>query len=339
MDVATAPSLDPLELPVTEKALDASSCQDAPLPNLPQPFKHTGWRPQRERIYRALQAADVGRWRARRFATCGAQAWILAHREDPERYKIVLTCCHDRFCVPCARARAFNIRANLAKHTEGLTLRFVTLTMAHSDHTLDHQLDRLYRAFRSLRATPLWRDRVRGGVAFLEVKLSEVDNRWHPHFHCLIDSTFLPQQLLSSTWLDVTSDSKIVDIRLVRDPAEVDKYITKYVTKPASANTFRDPLRLDELVKALAHRRLFITFGECRRWRLTAPADPTDWTLLYHEAELREKAHEGDELAQAMMDRIIAFLFGQEEPEFSLPRRDFGRGPPSATPDAQLTLW
>lgn len=331
--------LDPLETPVTEKSLQALSEQDASSKILPQPFKHSGWRSQRQRIHDVLVAVEASGWRSRRFATCGAQAWVLRHKDQDSLFRIVLTCCHDRFCVPCARARAFNIRQNLAKHTAGKTLRFLTLTLKHTDQPLDQQLDRLYRAFRALRATSLWRERVRGGVAFLEVKLSESDKKWHPHLHCLIDSTFLPKHQISSAWLDATGDSEIIDIRLVRDTAEVDKYITKYVTKPTSPNVLRDAVRLAEVIKALMHRRMFITFGQCRNWKLTEAADPSKWTLLYHEVQLREKANDGDPFAQELLDRIAAFIYGQDEQEFVLELSILSQPPPAATIDAQLRLF
>jgi hypothetical protein len=338
MQVASA-SLDPLETPVAEPPLEASSAIDARSTSLPQPFKHSGWRPQRERIYRAILAGEASGWRSKRFATCGANAWVLGSKTEFQRYKVVLTCCHDRFCVPCARARAANIRANLAKHTEGRTLRFVTLTLAHTAAPLVDQLDRLYRAFRTLRGKPVWKDRVRGGVAFLELKLGNGETPWHPHLHVLIDSTFLPQHQLSSTWLDVTGDSKIVDIRLVRDVAEIDKYVTKYVTKPISANAYRDSLRLNQAIAALSGRRMFITFGDCRNWRLTEPADPSAWTLIASETELRERALDGDTFAEQLLDRIAAFIYGHDDAEFVIDRTISCRPPPAATPDAQLRLW
>jgi hypothetical protein len=339
VDAEYSTSLDTLEFPVSPRPADASSAENREGKPLPQPFKHRGWAAYRDRIYRAIQQTEVTDSRSRRFAGCGAHVWVLMSRDDADVFKVVLGCCHDRFCLPCSRARAATIRANLCEHTEGMKLRFLTLTLAHTDQPLGAQLDRLFAAFKRLRSKALWKERVRGGVAFLEVKRSERTGRWHPHFHVLLDSDFLPQATISALWLDVTGDSRIVDIRLVRGQHDVANYVTKYVTKPIQAATVRDREGLIEAVKALSGRRMFIAFGTWRTWKLTQTADPSKWHLYAHESEIFERAHDGDPLAMAIVERITAFLYGDDDAEFRIPITEWLRGPPTQYVDRQMMLF
>ena len=339
MSNSRSASLDTLEIPVADSPATASSSHAPDDWTLPQPFKHRGWKPYRDRIYRTLIALDVSPARRRRFAGCGSSVWLLVNREDPALFKVVYSSCHDRFCLPCSRARATNIRNNLANYTQGLKLRFVTLTLAHTSQPLAVQLDRLVRAFKSLRGTPLWRQRVRGGVAFLEVKLSDRTGCWHPHFHVLIDSNFLPQSVLSALWLDVTGDSKIVDIRLVRGQEEVAQYVTKYVTKPLSGTVLRDAATTVEAVSALHNRRLFIAFGGWVKWKLTQNADPKTWDLFAHESELFQRSKDGDPFADAIIQHVLAFFYADGDSEFRVEHVPLSTGPPAGAESRQRTLW
>lgn len=339
MSDSRSASLDTLEIPVINNTADAS-CEHPPDDwRLPQPFKHRGWKPYRDRIYRTLIALDVSPARRSRFAGCGSSVWLLVHREDPSMFKVVYSSCHDRFCLPCSRARATNIRNNLAVATAGMRLRFLTLTLAHTSQPLAAQLDRLVAAFKKLRGTPLWKQRVRGGVAFLEVKLSDRTGRWHPHFHVLVDSDFLPQSVLSALWLDATGDSKIVDIRLVRDPEEISRYVTKYVTKPLSASVLRDAATTVEAVAALHNRRLFISFGAWTKWKLTQNADPKSWDLFAHESELFQRSRDGDTFASAIIEHVLAFFYAEGASEFRVEYVPIAHSPPAGSESRQKTLW
>lgn len=328
------------DFPVTEDP-SSSSRDDVPLAwTMPQPFKHRGWARDRARVYAAIQASASPAARARRFASCGAQHWVLMHRDQSSLYRIVASTCKDRFCVPCGRSRAWTLRNNLANKADGLTLRMLTLTLQHTDRPLADQLDHLHTAFRTLRRSRLWRDRVRGGLAFVEIALSATDGCWHPHYHILLDSDYLPQAQLAALWLDATGTSRVIDIRLVRDRRIIDGYVTKYVTKPIPAAVYRQPDRLQAAVDALAHRRLYWAIGSWSRWGLLSHADPSKWTLYAHEDAIWERAMAGDMHASAILDQLHAYVYGDADPEFVLVPELYGRSPPpAATPDAQLRLW
>lgn len=334
---AASSSLDPPEFAVGGSRAP-SSCVDAgELPTLPEPFKHSGWRRYRQRIWQALNEAGVRESRLKAFSRCGAQVWILAHKTEPDRYKIVLGTCHDRFCLPCARMRAANIRDNLQAALTTETLRFVTLTLAHTKAELAGQIARLYRAFRDLRATAWWQERVDGGAAFLEVTRNAATGMWHPHFHVLVAGRYLPQHQLSQLWFEATGDSCIVDVRAVRDRQEVAKYVTKYVTKPLSSNVFDDLAVLVEVVQALEGRRMLVTFGAWRKWHLTASPSTDEWTLYAHESQLWQRLNEGDPFARTLADAVLEFLYAEGDNDVHLQRPLVQTRPPPPT-DPQLDL-
>lgn len=328
-------SLDPPEFAGSEPRAPSSRVDAGELPSLPEPFKHSGWKRYRQQIWRALNTADVGSSRLRAFSRCGAQVWILSHKTDPDRFKIVLGTCHDRFCQPCARMRAANIRANLEHYLTTEQLRFVTLTLAHADVPLDGQVARLYRAFKDLRATAWWRDRVDGGAAFLEVTRNAATGRWHPHFHVLVAGRYLPQHQLSQLWFEATGDSCVVDVRAVTDRSMVAKYVTKYVTKPLSSNVFSDLAVLVEVVQALEGRRMLVTFGAWRKWHLTASPSTDEWALYAHESQVWQRLNDGDEFARIIADAVLEFLYAEGDNDVTLRRPKRVERPPPPT-EAQL---
>jgi len=64
---------------------------------------------------------------------------------------------------------------------------FVTLTMKNSN---DPQCIRdLRKGFRKLRNRKLWKSKVAGGVAGIEV--TNIGNGWHPHLHTVVDCRWL----------------------------------------------------------------------------------------------------------------------------------------------------
>lgn len=235
------------------------------------------------------------------FAKCGESHWVLRSRTDPSVFKLALNTCKDRFCQPCSAARAALIRRNLHDHWDDKPKRFATFTIAHDHEPLRVLLERLYRAFRKLRQRTLWKERVDGGIAFLEVKISERSGWWHPHLHCILSGKYIPLPDIRREWQAVTGDSWNVDLRLVRHETELQHYVTKYVTKAVPAEGIDQPELLDELIDALRSRRMVITFGRFRRWKLLSDPSEASWELFGHEDEVRWKASCDDPLASAIL--------------------------------------
>lgn len=66
------------------------------------------------------------------------------------------------------------------------------------------------------------------------------------HLHIIVDADYIPQSVLSSLWLQITGNSKVVDIRQVNldDISQVDSYLAKYISK---ADNWTKYFSLDEL--------------------------------------------------------------------------------------------
>jgi hypothetical protein len=250
------------------------------LPPPPTTPRHAGWKEHRARVWAALIATDASDSRLTRFAECGDHAFVQRRLDDPTRYRCVLETCHDRWCAPCAAQRRALIADHIRAHVAHGLHRFVTLSLRSSDQTLKAQLDRLIACFRRLRQRTLWRERVDGGLAGIELTWNEERRQWHPHLHAIIHGRWIGQADLSAAWRDVTGDSFIVDIRFIRDPAKVARYVSKYATKPLPASIQRDPDRLAEAVEAFNNRRTFVQFGDWAKHSFTRrPTDPT-WETL-----------------------------------------------------------
>ncbi len=272
-----AAAKDPLDpslvmLPTVERAARTSNRIAGTI------FRHSTWQPDRDRVEAALHDPKIRGPRFWRFRDCGSQAVVFKTDEDPPRYKIACTRCHDRFCLPCSQDRARLIVANMRKQIPYQTTRFITLTLKHSDEPLSQQLDRLYVGFAHLRRRTFWKGLVTGGVAFLELKLSSSDKRWHPHLHILVRGKYVPHQILSDAWLQVTGDSYIVDVRLAKTPDQVYSYLAKYVTKGWGPGVYRNYERLTEAIIALKGRKLLLCFGDLAHAKLLEP--PTDETWI-----------------------------------------------------------
>jgi Replication protein len=267
-------------------------------------FRHSGWVPNRRRVFESLQRTGQPRGRIESFALCGSHAYLLQSVDDPSKFRVAGSTCHDRFCVPCANERARTIRNNVIDQLDGKVARFMTLTTKANSCTLQERLNHLYDSFRRLRATKLWRDNVTGGVAFLEVKHSNRSEDWHPHLHCLIEGSWIDKRKLSQQWLSVTGNSKIVDIGLCRDTNHVGAYATKYASKPLNCTFASTPDLLDEAVHALKGRRLAYTFGDWRGLLLIQSPSESEWENLGSINVWITKAINGDVEAQNIMNQL-----------------------------------
>lgn len=273
-----------------------------PIPDEPvQTFRHRGWHQRRVRVAAALALANITHRRLGSFLKCGCQAWVLRSTETPTEFRVVPDFCHDRWCVPCAKGRAARIVANLLDHLQDRQARFLTLTLRADDTPLRARLDRLLAAFSKLRRRILWKDRVFGGAGFIEITRGATGTHWHVHLHVIMEGRYIAKEDLAATWLQITGDSYVVDIGLIKDQRDVGYYCTKYSTKPLDSKLQKQPTHLIEAINALRGRKLLYAFGTWSRWQLlTHPSDPA-WTLYGHVNELLYRAANGDELADLVL--------------------------------------
>jgi len=273
-------------------------------PLLTHSARHACWQHDRNRVYAALQAAGVSQARLASFAHCGCGHWIIQSRTDPTLIRLTADNCHDRWCVPCARLRSATLRVNLASHISPTPHRLLTLTVRHNDQPLADQLDALRDAFSNLRRTKIWKSKVLGGIAFLEIGYNRSSKTWHPHLHAILEGSFLPVVPLRAAWSRETAGSMILHITLIRDHNRAVDYVAKYATKPYSAKLIRDPVLLSILVSAMHNRRTHLCFGTWSNWKLVTPPPNSGWHILYHSRRLPELIANGDPLAQAIVDAL-----------------------------------
>jgi len=267
-------------------------------------FRHTGWAPTRNRVWRALQDADVSQARLDTFEECGHHAWVLESATNPGEYRIAADKCHDRFCGPCGAERSRIIATNVITRIGKETARFLTLTLKARSEPLTDTITRLYRAFARLRTRRLWQNAVTGGVAFLEVKRSSDCNHWHVHLHALIQGKYLCRRAVSKAWKQITEDSYIVDVRMVKDSATASRYVAKYASKPLDPTTTRSHAALVECITALKGRRLCLTFGDWRGIVLTELPDSDEWIAVAPLPEILARAENGDGEARSILDHL-----------------------------------
>lgn len=267
-------------------------------------FRHSGWAQARARVLHALQIAEVPDHRLHAFAHCGSEAFLLQDPEDPTRYRVAGSACHDRFCVPCARDRSRRIASNVLAILAGKPCRLITLTIKTDGMHLADAVDKLIDSFRRLRKRPIWKSRVDGGAAFLEVTYNSETRRWHPHYHCLTQGRYVPQGQLASEWREITGDSYIVDVRMATDERRVAHYVTKYVSKPLGTTKIADPDTLVTAVLALSGRRLCQTFGTWRGYKLCCTAELIGWLNVGTLADWLARARNGDAVATHVLRSI-----------------------------------
>ena len=265
-------------------------------------FRHSGWAHDRRRVYDALRRTQQNSNRVSDFLDCGRHAYVFQSLQDPDVYTLGGSTCHDRFCLPCGRERSRVIAANVKLKVAGKPARFLTLTLKSDTEPLAQLLAKLTHDFTALRRTNLWRKRVTGGVAFLEIKWLASTHRWHVHLHALLQGRYVPREDISALWLKVTGTSHVIDIRIVEDEAHCTHYICKYASKPLDRTVVVVPLRLDEAVTALKGKRLCMTFGSWRGYKLTEPPESGTWVQLGTLDEILSLAEDGSEHAQHALD-------------------------------------
>lgn len=321
------PLLDPPETKVQNESM-SSGGSSFKLPTVGEHFRHKGWAHNRERVYASLRRTSQPTNRILSFDSCGSHAYVLKSVLEPGKYRVAGSTCHDRFCVPCANDRSRVIAQNVVKKMAGGPCRFVTLTIRSDKEPLKFLLGKLLRSFKELRRRDVWKDKVSGGVGFLEIKWSSMRRRWHPHLHLLVKGKFIVQKDLSAEWRKITKDSKIVDVRLVKSERKAAKYVTKYASKPLNNTFVNRPKLLDEAVLALKGRRLCMTFGDWRGLLITETVNEDEWVNLGSLQGWVNKAVSGDEEALVVIKSLfpagvskVMLWYGREPPQDIVQKR------------------
>lgn len=315
--VAYHPGID-LQVAAIKAQLDDHEKDIRQPSSLSVTFRHTGWVHNRTLIAAALRRTNQSFSRRQNYANCGSDAYILRSIDQPNLYRLAGSACHDRFCQPCGQERSQSIALNVLELTKTKHIRFLTLTLKASDDPLATQLDKLYDSFSTLRRRSFWKKRVTGGVAFLEFTWSTKSDAWHPHFHILIEGTFLPHRPLSQLWHEITGDSFVVDIRAIKDRRTASRYVTKYASKPFNNTFLNHKEHLDEAITATKGRKLLLTFGTWRGITLIDTPSDGSWEHVAPLETIIVQAAHGDAEARALLraltDRDLTALYERAPP-------------------------
>lgn len=315
--------LDPLETKSEFAFLPPPPARQTPTQPLSH-FRNSGDGPTRRRIYEALvrNAAPINR--LYEFAECGTHKWIAQTNDDDANYVICENRCKDRFCPGCGRMKSHVVAENLHRYVKDRDVRFLTFTLVAGDQKLQTMLTRLYDSFRRLRQTKLWKRTQTGGAAFLEIKIGSGSGRWHPHLHVISEGKFIRIHDLKDAWQRITAGSHQVDVQRVHSKESIAHYVTKYVSKPFSAQSVRDDDQLDELLHTLSGTRTALTYGSWRGLRLLKPLDDRTYNYLMTFEELKRRAHDGDRWCIQIWN-LLAISYGRDDAVLDLP--------PESSPD------
>lgn len=276
-------------------------------------FRHSGWRSRRAKIDRALIESGASMSRMESFRSCGQNAWVYEDPANPGTYSIKCDLCKDRMCTPCQTARSNIIRRNLMPLIKGGITRFITLTLKSRPGSLREQMNRLVKCFRALRNRAIWKECVSAAASVIEITYNPDTKCFHPHIHILCRGKYLPKPLLVNLWKQITGDSFIVDIQMIRDEKKAAGYLAKYVTKPISAELLDNQEALAEAIDALAGRRLVTTMGNWRGIKLLEASDSPDWRPVCTLRALRERASTGDADAIVIATSLLEQMSWQNQ--------------------------
>jgi len=167
--------------------------------------------------------------------------------------KIIPMTCGIRICPKCQSIREWRLRKKykpflkLFKNPKLLTLTFRGYT--RFDKKTKRRCDLYaYNFFRRLG------NKVKFGIRVMEL-ISQENDSFFIHYHCLVEMQYIPQKRLSDLWLKVTKSSFIVDIRKVSIRWGL-SYVLKYVTKPTKLD-----ISLDVYKEIFYKTRLLTVFG------------------------------------------------------------------------------
>lgn len=184
--------------------------------------------------------------------------------------------CGIRICNKCEKKRRWLMKRRygplVAGFKGGISTKFLTITYAlrsnsvrHTKKLLDKKVELYFRRVERSKEIRRIAERkehtrihgklVQGGIRTMECV--EKDDGVYLHYHMIIESHYLDQGELSRIWEEVTTTTKVVDIRPCRGKKQALNYLVNYITKQVKIKS--DPIRF--YVNHLQRTRLFTVFG------------------------------------------------------------------------------
>lgn len=225
---------------------------------------HEAWWDERQAIITAVhEGFQPGERRlALRMAEC-CHGGGLAVDPDAGRVWAWVDSCKSRHCPRCANVKYVHVVDHVTRIVARIPrIRFLTFTRKHTDAPLFKQERKLKAAVRRFLRRPVVKRYIDGGVWALEVKRNPKTGQWHAHDHLAYDGRYFPHRLIKRTWLEVTGDSYVVDVRAIDNAPAAARELTKYIAKPAQLAAW-PPAQIREYIKAVRGTRMFGTFGTC----------------------------------------------------------------------------
>ena len=165
--------------------------------------------------------------------------------------------CGDRLCPRCNANRRGRIMSRYLPIVRSMSHpKFLTLTVPRRSLSEDN-VKRIRECFTRLRHRKMWR--ATAGLYQIEVGTLDDLGMSNLHIHAIIDSEPMSQKALSDTWLEITGDGFIVDIR----EAKGDRALVNYMTKHLVKMPHDLPVWQHDLINGVLHNtRLVQGFGD-----------------------------------------------------------------------------
>ena len=228
-------------------------------------------------IYAKVDGSFGGKFSSR-LQNCRKYAWFVQHKVT-KKLRVMSSRCKLRWCPICRDVSRMIVTNAVEEWLQNQKYpKMITLTLKHNDDPLQLQIKRLYDCFRKLRRRAYFQRLITGGVWFFQLTLNLHTEQWHVHVHCLVAGKYLPHSRLKSLWKEITGDSKIVDIRPVKDLENASSEVARYATSPADI-TRMDLERALEVYYSTKNKRICGSWGTAKKVTLkpTPQDDQDDW--------------------------------------------------------------
>lgn len=229
---------------------------------------------------------------------CRTKAWFVRHA-DSGQVRVASNHCNLRWCPLCSESKQVYVTNQVSDWLTTLSHpKILTLTLKHTTSPLSFQLKHLYTSFRLLRQREVLSKAVHGGVWFFQIKKSESDGLWHPHIHALLDTKYIPHELIMNAWQKITQSSNIVHIRQINRPDSSVKHIARYAARPCDLSSLPVDTAL-ELITALHGKKLCGTWGtaKCISLKPERPEDADKWQHIGYWSTVRNLQHDNCQAA------------------------------------------
>lgn len=176
----------------------------------------------------ALQDPEPTNIHLKKRANCGKTFVLLTCRLCGNMWKVPQRC-DERICFDCASKRRARLIAKYGPIVRRMKWpAFISLTTPNvPGDQLRLTMMSLVKRFHAMRRRAGWRSRVNGwGMWTLEVTYNEHTNRYHPHLHAIIETAWMPKEVVSALWVAGWTTIK----RVTSTPDGI-RELVKYVTK------------------------------------------------------------------------------------------------------------